>query len=170
MVRLERNDDRLKKRKLLFLVGETRRDVIPKTLMDQNLGEGRVEVEEIEVYRTEERKGVRKDIERAMEARNGLESSKVVVVVVFSPQGCESMLRGIGFLDEAGTLLEGTKGRWDEESSGRTRIVIATIGPTTRDFLKEKFGFEPDVVAEKPSPEGIGNGIQEFLKGKNIIT
>jgi uroporphyrinogen-III synthase len=171
MVRLERNDVRLQKMKLLFLVGETRRDVIPKTLMDDGLGEGRVEVEEAEVYRTEERGGVRVDIERVTQQKSKEhEKGKVIVVAVFSPQGCQSMLRGIGFLDERGQILEGAKRRWDGDEFGRHRIVVATIGPTTRDFLRDRFGFEPDVVAEKPSPDGIGKGITDFLKGKNIIT
>ena len=42
-------------------------------------------------------------------------------------------------------------------------VHIATIGPTTRDFLISEFGFTPDVCAEKPSPEGIAAGLQGFL-------
>lgn len=172
MVRLEREDVRLRKRKLLFLVGETRRDVIPKTLMDDTLGEDRVLVDEIEVYRTEERKGVRGEIEKVVAKRNtGDSTGSLVVVVVFSPQGCESMLRGIGFLDDAGKLLEQVRRRWDDGDGGAgIRIVVATIGPTTRDFLRERFGLEPDVVAESPSPEGIGEAIQRFLKHKKMIS
>lgn len=37
---------------LLFLVGEVRRDIIPRTLMDPAIGGRRVAVEEVVVYET----------------------------------------------------------------------------------------------------------------------
>jgi uroporphyrinogen-III synthase len=78
-------------------------------------------------------------------------------VIVFSPTGCEVMLRGLGLLDE-------TTGKAKHPAQGqRNRTWVATIGPTTRDYLKTTFGFEPDVCAETPSPEGIRTGIVEFL-------
>ena len=43
--------------------------------------------------------------------------------------------------------------------SGSIKTHIATIGPTTRDFLKEEYDFEPDVTSPKPSPEGLSEGI-----------
>ncbi|OAR01305.1 hypothetical protein LLEC1_02712 [Akanthomyces lecanii] len=63
------------------------------------------------------------------------------------------MLRGLGLLDEAGQVIPGSR-------DGKT--FIATIGPTTRDFLIGTFGFHPDVCAAKPSPDGILEGIVEF--------
>lgn len=45
---------------LLFLVGEVRRDIIPKTLMDETLGERKIGVEELVVYET----GVMESFER----------------------------------------------------------------------------------------------------------
>jgi uroporphyrinogen-III synthase len=96
-----------------------------------------------------------------------------VVVVVFSPQGCESMLRGVGFLDGEGRVSETARRRWEDGASVREgdglRFVIATIGPTTRDHLRDKFGFEPDVCAKKPSPEGLGKGVREFLVEKGLV-
>ena len=65
-------------------------------------------------------------------------------------------------------------GRLDSET-GKVNAVeqpvsrstyVATIGPTTRDFLRNCFGYEPDVCAEKPSPEGVEMGIRAFLKDK----
>ena len=186
MVRLERDDSRLMKKPLLFLVGETRRDIIPRTLMDEKLGEEMVEVEELEVYSTRERKGfgeefgdVLEGIRRAADGdgeqtKNGSGrderrgKAEVVVVVVFSPQGCESMLRGVGFVDAQGRVTEEAKRRWEPDApmGDMTRFVIATIGPTTRDHLEEKFGFGPDICAKKPSPEGVGEGIKAFLQEK----
>lgn len=43
-----------------------------------------------------------------------------------------------------------------------TRVV--TIGPTTKEFLEVELGFEPDVCAEKPTPEGVGEAIEMFGK------
>ncbi|RMZ83879.1 hypothetical protein DV737_g1429, partial [Chaetothyriales sp. CBS 132003] len=56
-----RKRKREQRRRLLFLVGEQRRDVIPRTLMDEALGENRVEVEEMEVYRTDDKFGIEAD-------------------------------------------------------------------------------------------------------------
>lgn len=76
-------------------------------------------------------------------------------VVVFSPTGCDSMLRGLGFI-------------LDEETSevvrrpGQRTTRIATIGPTTRDHLIKTFALEPDVCAAKPSPEGVWEAITNY--------
>ncbi len=198
MVRLERNDNRLTKKPLLFLVGETRRDVIPKTLMNEMLGDERVQVEELDVYRTEERKSFGQEFEErlkelALKDETKKERSRralLVVVVVFSPQGCGSMLHGIGYIDSEGQLTDRARIRWKEtlqvnngsiserssegardagETEKEMTFVIATIGPTTRDYLIDTFGFEPDVCAEKPSPEGVGQRIKAFLEGKGLV-
>jgi uroporphyrinogen-III synthase len=76
-------------------------------------------------------------------------------IVVFSPTGCDSMLRVMGILDP-----ETNKVHKAYERDGKT--FIATIGPTTRDHLLS-FGFEPDVCAESPTPEGVLEGIQAFM-------
>jgi len=86
------------------------------------------------------------------------------------------MLRALGLLDPVTGRAwvrrrEGgdEHGEQEEKDSGertRCRTYIATIGPTTRDFLREKFGFEPDVCAAKPSPEGVEEGIREFMREK----
>jgi uroporphyrinogen-III synthase len=44
------------------------------------------------------------------------------------------------------------------------RTRIAAIGPTTKQYLIEQFGFQPDVVAEKPSPEGVAEVILEGVR------
>ena len=77
-------------------------------------------------------------------------------VVVFSPQGCEAMLMALGWLEEGtGKFNEAKR----EVLSGPVETRIATIGPTTRQFLVEQFGFEPDFCAEKPTPEGVAEGM-----------
>ncbi|CAG8905832.1 unnamed protein product [Penicillium egyptiacum] len=134
---------------LLFLVGEVRRDIIPKTLMDKALPvEKRVCVEELVVYET----GVMESFEGDFADVVG-RCAGPVWVVVFSPTGCEAMLRVLGLGPFAGS---GT-------GTGTRQVFVATIGPTTRDHLREKFGFEAHVCAPKPSPEGVLEGIEKFV-------
>lgn len=134
---------------LLFLVGEVRRDIIPKTLMDETLGERKIGVEELVVYETGVMESFERDFGRCIQTY----TQGVLWVVVFSPTGCEAMLRvlGLGPFAGAGTASE-------------QRVFVATIGPTTRDHLRDEFGFEPHVCAEKPTPQGVLAGIQRFMK------
>ena len=130
---------------LLFLVGEQRRDIIPRTLSDPQLPAAqRIHVAEEVVYGT----GVMPSYDADLAA--ALEDSRAETerwVVVFSPTGCEATLRKLGFLD--GGARDG-------------KTFLATIGPTTRNHLLETLGFEPDVCAETPSPEGVLKGITDF--------
>lgn len=175
--RIDKDDARLQKKPLLFLVGEQRRDIIPKTLMDPD-GKldpnQRIGVDEVEVYITAIAESFQLDFQTRLTSSTNA-GYQVVVVVVFSPQGCEAMLRSLGYMDEDGTLTQHAKDRWStspqEPSKSRNsqRYVIATIGPTTRDHLKRKFGFDADVCAAKPSPEGVGGGVRQFLAAKGLI-
>ncbi|KAJ5522448.1 hypothetical protein N7527_006563 [Penicillium freii] len=142
---------------LLFLVGEVRRDIIPKTLMDTTLPvEKRVGVEELVVYET----GVMESFEGDFADVVG-RSWGDIWVVVFSPTGCEAMLRVLGLGPFAGTRT----GNGTGTGAGNGKVFVATIGPTTRDHLREKFGFEAHVCAPKPSPEGVLEGIEKFISG-----
>lgn len=152
-------EDRKRKPSLLFMVGEQRRDIIPKTLMDPNLSEEkRIQVDELVVYGT----GVMKPFEENFS--NLLKKTKdrdMRWVVIFSPTGCEAMLRSLEMLDPQTGKVKQL--RSDERENGQRKSFIATIGPTTRDYLKNTFNYEPDVCAEKPSPEGVMEGIKKFL-------
>lgn len=137
-----------------FMVGEMRRDVVPKTLRGEPQ-EGRVAVEEVVVYET----GVRREFGWEFEGVVR-EEGKGGWVVVFSPQGGEEVLKGLGWLDGEGRLRK----RWE---SGRIWWV-ASIGPTTREYLNETYGFCVDVCAEKPSPEGVQLGIERFVRDRDV--
>jgi len=100
------------------------------------------------VYETGEMGSFEGDFRTAVES-----CGDVFWVVVFSPSGCEAMLRVLGLSSAGGD---------------RRRVFVATIGPTTRDYLRREFGFEPHVCAEKPSPEGVGEGIRRFMEGRGI--
>ncbi|KUJ14841.1 uroporphyrinogen-III synthase [Mollisia scopiformis] len=139
---------------LLFLVGEQRRDIIPKTLSSPSLeASNRIAVDEITIYGT----GIMASFERDFKAvLKRTENVGRRWVVVFSPTGCEAMLRALGCLGDA-------RGKAGGERDGKT--FVASIGPTTRDFLRAEFGFEVDVCAERPSPEGVLEGIWGFMEG-----
>lgn len=144
---------------VLFCVGETRRDIIPTTLMADALPEDeRIAVTEVEVYGTGVMGSFEQDFAQRLRETRG-EGARWVVV--FSPTGCEAALRALGVLDlETGRAKAGAR-----EGRGKVGTYVATIGPTTRDYLRETFGFEPDVCAECPSPEGVGEAIGRFMAG-----
>lgn len=148
--------DRATKPPLLFLVGEQRRDVIPRMLMDPTRpSHAQIQVTEEVVYGTGEMESfptLFADALRDSEAR------RTQWVVVFSPTGCDSMLRCLGMLDdETGKVVPRRRD---------AKTFIATIGPTTRDFLINTFGFEPDVCADKPSPDGVLQAIVDFERNR----
>jgi uroporphyrinogen-III synthase len=135
---------------MLFLVGDKRRDIIPRTLQDSSLGADRVStVDELVIYDTGEMASFLESFSRVWKKNAGEAGVVRQWVVVFSPTGCRAMLESLGLLDA-------------RTRRARADVLIATIGPTTRDYLKDAFGFEPDVCAERPSPEGIAEGIRAF--------
>ncbi|KAL5355177.1 tetrapyrrole biosynthesis, uroporphyrinogen III synthase [Aspergillus floccosus] len=122
---------------LLFLVGEQRRDVIPRMLMREAPEGQRIVVDERVVYESGVMEGFEGEFAEAVgaveeflssssaaAADGGVEGSgeKKAWVVVFSPTGCEAMLRVLG---------------------SRKGVYVATIGPTTRDHLVRRFGVQP---------------------------
>ncbi|KAJ9260687.1 hypothetical protein DTO027B5_5331 [Paecilomyces variotii] len=145
---------------LLFLVGEQRRDIIPRTLMDESLpSRERIQVDELVVYETGVMDSFENDFAQAVKSGRQYISSgeekRALWTVVFSPTGCDAMLKVLDLLPGSSTSTSEDKGR---------REFITTIGPTTRDHLRSKYGFDPDVCAEKPSPEGVGGGIEAFME------
>jgi uroporphyrinogen-III synthase len=149
---------------LLFPVGEQRRDIIPKTLTSEDLPPAeRTPVVELVVYETGEMATFEEDF--TMLVREAKKAGvKEQWVVVFSPQGCEAMLMGLGWLETSnGKFSEARR----QATSAPMRTRIASIGPTTKQYLMEQFGFQPDVCAEKPSPEGVAEGILASMKADN---
>lgn len=122
-----------------------------------------ITVDELVVYQTVVMETFEQDFGKLLE---DTEDSEIRWIVVFSPTGCESMLRALDMLDtETGKVRTGERGGGcgNRRGKGRRLTYIATIGPTTRAYLKKTFGFEPDVCAGKPSPEGIGEAISTFM-------
>ncbi|KAK1774044.1 tetrapyrrole biosynthesis, uroporphyrinogen III synthase [Copromyces sp. CBS 386.78] len=139
---------------LLFLVGEQRRDIIPKKLMDPALPSDKfIRIDEVVVYGTGVMESFQQDFTKLLKQT---ENRPARWVVVFSPSGCDGMLSALGWLNESSGRVEG-----EIQKEGR-KTYIATIGPTTRLHLVNSFGYEPDVCAEQPSPEGVWEGINRF--------
>lgn len=208
---------------VLFLVGDQRRDIIPKTLMSPSLPPGqRIPVDELVVYETGVMASFAQDLDRALALcrhtptngsidaetssspqelvtlnRATTPRSNLVILVIFSPSGCRETLRRIGVLDEqsgraarpslappgptpvptppSDTTTTQPQSSADvppppsPPSTTTTNYLIATIGPTTRDYLRQQFGFEADVCAATPSPEGIGEGVRACLRGRGLL-
>ncbi|KAK8242402.1 tetrapyrrole biosynthesis, uroporphyrinogen III synthase [Phyllosticta capitalensis] len=145
---------------ILFLVGEQRRDIIPKTLQSAELpADQRSRVDEVVVYETGEMQSFRADF-TALVKRHEQAGVRQQWVVVFSPTGCRAMLESLGLVDQVtGKLTSSLR-------DAPTTTWISTIGPTTRDYLAKNFDYEPDVCSKKPSPEGVGSAIEEFMQNR----
>lgn len=120
--------------------------------MDPSLpSEKYIKVDEVVVYGTGVMESFREDFEVLLKET---EDRAARWVVVFSPSGCDNMLRALGILDESTGRVK--------ENRGHENTYVATIGPTTRSHLLDNFGFEPHVSAEHPSPEGVWKAINSF--------
>jgi len=141
---------------LLFPVGEQRRDIIPKTLSSEDLPPAqRTPVTEVIVYETGEMATFEEDFTGLLRLAKKA-GVKEQWVVVFSPQGCEAMLMALAWLEEkTGKYSQARR----EVVSGPLKTRISTIGPTTKDYLEQEFSFTPDFSAEKPTPQGVGDGM-----------
>lgn len=139
---------------LLFPVGEVRRDVIPRKLMEDFAPDhpGRIPVDETVVYGTGVMESFPVDLEDVL---SRTASAPRRWIVVFSPTGCDSMLRGLGLLDETDKVPPG------RVSQKHPTTYVVTIGPTTQAHLRS-FGFEPHASAAQPSPQGVMDAIAEY--------
>ena len=136
-------------RPLLFLVGETRRAIIPNTLSSATPP---IPLTELEVYSTLISPTFRNVFASLLISLRTL-GHKRIVIAVFSPQCCDAM-------------LEVLRKRAENERGGKSRYYLATIGPTTREYLASEFGVEADVVAGRPSPEGLADGVRALLESE----
>ena len=155
---------------LLFVAGETRRDTVPATLMARALpAERRVRVDEVACYATEEREEFPAEFAetlRLLRNRQGKEpppedpARPPVWVVIFSPTHCGTVLETLGW-----TRADSSH----EEARRMASVRVASIGPTTAEFMKSKWDFDVDVCAERPSPEGIKAGIEAWSRRKKAM-
>lgn len=141
---------------LLFLAGEKHRDIIPRMLFAEGL-----QIDEMVVYSTVERAGFRSELEQRLKETEGMtQASGTRWIVIFSPAAGEAILQALRWLDErTGRVKEAWAGE-----EGKT--FVASIGPTTKEYMRKEFDFKVDVCAERPSAEGVREGIERFMRSK----
>ncbi|KAL8668151.1 MAG: hypothetical protein Q9202_000129 [Teloschistes flavicans] len=150
-------EDELKK-PLLFLAGVKHRDIVPVTLKSHG-----IRVEEMIVYATAEAPSFPSKLASALA---DTADAPLRWIVIFSPTGGESLLRALGLLVPESSKLRGA----DDSCWVDRKTFIASIGPTTSDYMKDNFGFGVDVCAVKPRPEGVRQGIEGFMRAKGWIS
>ncbi|KAI4195009.1 MAG: hypothetical protein LQ346_003553 [Caloplaca aetnensis] len=156
------------KKPLLFLTGAKHRDIIPVTLTSAP-SEQRIDVQEVTVYTSNEAPYFASSLATALSVTA---SAPVRWVVVFSPTGVDRLLSTLGWrVDRHMTGIGPDDPKWvlreslpDNSNWVVRHTFIASIGPTTRDFMKKKLDFEVDVCAERPSPEGVWQGIEDYMR------
>ena len=143
---------------LLFAVGEKRRDIIPKLLTSEYLSHyERIDVHETVLYESVQSQRLKDDLHSALEDVHSRNVSNMWIVF-FSPTGCEAAME---MLQQNSKLkLANNEAEHDENS---IQVFIATIGPTTRNYLKDKLGFDAHVCAANPTPEGLGSCIRDYV-------
>lgn len=128
---------------LLFLVGEIRRDIIPKKLNSKG-----IKVREVVTYKTEELSDGFNRFIQAIKPRNEGEIS-LNWVVVFSPQGTREITQ---YLSDNGR----PKG---------SHLRVASIGPTTKKYLDDN-DIISDVVSPKPDSKSLLDAIELYQPHK----
>jgi len=149
-------DTETRRKPLLFLAGEKHRDIIPRMLLAEGL-----QVDEMVVYSTVERTGFRSELEQRLKETEGMtQTSGTRWIVIFSPAAGEAILRALRWLDERTVKV---KEIWAGEER---KTFVASIGPTTKEYMRKEFEFDVDVCAERPSAEGVREGIERFMRSK----
>jgi uroporphyrinogen-III synthase len=120
---------------LLFLVGDKRRDIIPRRLAAEN-----IPLEELTVYESTIASTFSKELDNVWkDTTNG----DIEWIVFFSPSGAEVALKKMKQLAR--------------------KIKVATIGPTTEEYLRKEWNLIPDMVSAKPEPMSMVQGILEHI-------
>ncbi|KAK6518966.1 hypothetical protein TWF281_003656 [Arthrobotrys megalospora] len=131
---------------LLFLTGETHSTTIPTRVPDKlrELKGLEVNVEEVVVYKTGVMEGFETDLRECLKRldQEGSQEDGPRWIIFFSPTGTDAALR---ILEE----------REKEEGGKGPRYKCCSIGPTTKDYMHQKFGRRADAMAKAPSPEGV---------------
>ena len=157
----DESEEKAHKKPLLFITGEKHRDVIPSTLQSAPLGR-KIDVHEMVVYSTFEDPYFPSRLSAILE---DTVSAPIRWCIVFSPQGSAKLLEKLGFIDPSTGYVHGAGHQcWQNR-----KTFVASIGPTTRDYLLNTFGFSVDVCAPKPSPEGVSKGVRDFMRNKPIV-
>lgn len=150
--------------RVLFITGQTRRDVIPRALREAGIS-----VEEVVVYATAIDPLFENTVRETVATHSTDEGVGIRWVIIFSPQGSRELLRALGWLDEEDQQAETGRMKAGVMSDVGRRTFVAGIGPTTREYLEQEFGLRVDVQAGRPSPDGVREGIQGFMRQRGWV-
>lgn len=119
-------------KKVLFLTGEIRKDIIPRKLKSQNF-----QFKELVSYRTEPLDDI---VDRYLEINQNFftmnkENGNENWIIFFSPQGTEKIVTHI-------------------KENKECNLKIGSIGPTTEEYLLGN-GLKPRVVSKKPNASSL---------------
>ncbi|CAI4052149.1 hypothetical protein SKDZ_15G4140 [Saccharomyces kudriavzevii ZP591] len=136
---LATNVDNPPPNELLFLVGEIRRDIIPKKLYSKG-----IKVREVVTYKTEDLDDSLPRLLQAMTPHNEAEMP-LNWIVVFSPQGTKEITQYLG-------------GKGHPLNS---KLRVASIGPTTKKYLDNN-NIISNVISPKPDARSLLTAIESY--------
>ncbi|KAF6063991.1 Uroporphyrinogen-III synthase HemD family protein [Candida albicans] len=129
---------------MVFFTGVIRKDIIPRKLIDS----GYNNFQEFILYQTGDRLDIIDNFKKVIHGLDKDKDNDDVWIVFFSPQGTKEIVNYL--IDRDG-------------NSNQKNWKIASIGPTTRDYLKD-FDLSPHVIAPKPDPEALFETIFQYDK------
>ncbi|TBU24877.1 tetrapyrrole biosynthesis, uroporphyrinogen III synthase [Dichomitus squalens] len=143
-------------KKLLYLVGDKNRDTLSTILEDAGL-----DLESLQVYATQGSSRFEEDLLNVLNGVQGLDpqADERWWIVYFAPSSAKhvspilSRHFDIPLTDDATGNSSGT---------GSRGARLAAIGPTTASSLESDLGLRIEVIAAKPTPESLANGIVSF--------
>ncbi|KAI0371011.1 tetrapyrrole biosynthesis, uroporphyrinogen III synthase [Pilatotrama ljubarskyi] len=148
-------------RRLLYLTGDKNRDTLPRIL-----GDGGLELESLQVYATQGSSRFEDDLRQALG-----EVSQYLSRLTDGANAVTSADRGetwwiVHFAPSAAKAVSPTLAQYFQipgaeatESRARRNARVAAIGPTTSEFLRDQLHIEVAVVAGRPTPEALSEGI-----------
>ncbi|KAJ6544758.1 tetrapyrrole biosynthesis, uroporphyrinogen III synthase [Mycena vulgaris] len=139
-----------KRRPFLYLTGDKNRDTLPDILRD-----GNVELTPLQVYETQGSSRFAEDLRLALESSSTEELTRWWIVF-FAPSSAEFVTP---FLRHHFDLRS-----TDSTSLKQLPTRIASIGPTTSTFLRDKLNLWVDAEALKPTPEELLRAIVTYEK------
>ncbi|KAI0669003.1 tetrapyrrole biosynthesis uroporphyrinogen III synthase [Trametes maxima] len=136
-------------RRLLYLTGDKNRDTLPKIL-----GDGGLELDSLQVYATQGSSRFEGDLKVALSG-GPADMNERWWIVHFAPSAAQAVSPVLNkYFNIPGAEVEAP--------SVKRRAQVAAIGPTTSSFLREQLHVEVAVVAEKPTPEALSEGIADW--------
>ena len=158
--------------RLLYLTGDKNRDTLPR-IVREDLGEGCLR--ELGVYATRGVRDFESTLARALQDESGTFDPFIAAmrrdkrteddgepwwIVFFAPSAAAHVMSALREHFSLAGRYDGTV--WQADSSLRP-ARIATIGPTTANYLREEHGLRVEVVADAPNAEALVKGMRDLV-------